>query len=72
VVCLGVLWHFRYTLSVRDLAEMFLQRGIIVTHEAVREAVMKGHAVTPLLTLNDRDLARSSGITVMHSSQVTV
>jgi transposase-like protein len=31
-----VLWRFRYKLSLRDLAEMFLQRGMIFTHEAVR------------------------------------
>jgi putative transposase len=37
VVCLVVLWRFRYKLSLRDLAEMFLQRGIMFTHEAVRE-----------------------------------
>ena len=36
VVCLVVLWRFRYQLSLRELAEMFLQRGITVTHEAVR------------------------------------
>jgi putative transposase len=36
-VCLVVFWRFRYQLSLRDLAEMFLQRGIIFTHEAVRE-----------------------------------
>ena len=27
----------RYKLSLRDLAEMFLERGVIFTHEAVRE-----------------------------------
>lgn len=37
VVCLVVLWRFRYTLSLRDLAEMFLQRNLIFTHEAVRD-----------------------------------
>src|SRR5262245_29434809 len=37
VVCLVVLWRFRYKLSLRDLAEMFLQRGVVFTHEAVRE-----------------------------------
>src|SRR4030095_3831946 len=37
MVCLVVLWRFRYKLSLRDLAEMFLQRGLIFTHEAVRE-----------------------------------
>jgi putative transposase len=37
VVCLVVLWRFRYKLSLRDLAAMFLQRSLIFTHEAVRE-----------------------------------
>jgi putative transposase len=37
VVCLVVFWRFRYKLSLRDLAEMFLQRGIRFTHEAVRD-----------------------------------
>jgi transposase-like protein len=32
-----VLWRVRYKLSLRDLAEMFLDRGVIFTHEAVRE-----------------------------------
>jgi putative transposase len=36
VIDLVVLWRFRYKLSLRNLAEMFLQRGIIFTHEAVR------------------------------------
>jgi putative transposase len=37
VVCLVVFWRYRYKLSLRDLAEMFLQRGIEFTHEAVRD-----------------------------------
>jgi transposase-like protein len=36
VICLVVLWRFRYKLSLQDLAEMFLQRSIVFTHEAVR------------------------------------
>ena len=32
-----VLWRLRYTLSLRDLAEMFLERGFVFTHEALRE-----------------------------------
>jgi putative transposase len=47
VVCLVVLWRYRYTLSLRDLAEMFLQRGIVFTHEAVREWEIK---LRPCLT----------------------
>jgi putative transposase len=37
VVCLVVLWRVRYKLSLRDLAGLFLDRGVIFTHEAVRE-----------------------------------
>ncbi len=34
---LVVLWRLRYKLSLRDLAEMFLERGFVFTHEAVRD-----------------------------------
>ena len=37
VVLLVVFWWLRYKLSLRDLAKMFLQRGIECTHETVRE-----------------------------------
>jgi putative transposase len=37
VVCLVVLWRVRYKLSLRDLPEMLRARGIVFTHEAVRE-----------------------------------
>src|SRR4028118_1535771 len=37
IVLLIVLWRVRYKLSLRDLAEMFLERGFEFTHEAVRE-----------------------------------
>ena len=37
IVLLVVLWRVRYKLSLRDLAEMFLERGFAFTHEAVRE-----------------------------------
>jgi transposase-like protein len=37
LVLLVVLWRLRYKLSLRDLAEMFLERGWIFTHEAVRD-----------------------------------
>src|SRR5215468_9113249 len=36
VVCLVVVWRLRYKLSLRDLAEMFLERGFIFIHETVR------------------------------------
>ena len=37
VIALVVLWRLRYRLTLRDLAEMFLVRGIVFSHEAVRE-----------------------------------
>jgi transposase-like protein len=37
VIALVVLWRLRYRLTLRDLAEMFLVRGIVFGYEAVRE-----------------------------------
>lgn len=46
-MCLVVFWRFRYKLSLWDLAEMLLQRGIGFTHEAVRDWEAK---LAPLLS----------------------
>jgi transposase-like protein len=56
LVLLVVLWRLRYTLSLRDLAEMFLERGFVFTHEAVREWEAR---FAPLLT--DKLRARRTG-----------
>lgn len=37
MVLMVVVWRLRYKLSLRDLAEMFLERGFQFTHETVRE-----------------------------------
>jgi putative transposase len=37
VIALVALWRLRHRLTLRDLSEMFLQRGIVFSHEAVRE-----------------------------------
>src|SRR5215510_3949098 len=37
VVCVLVLWRFRYKLSLRDLSDMCLDRGMEFPDEAVRE-----------------------------------
>jgi transposase-like protein len=37
VIALVVLWRLRYRLTLRDLSEMFLLRGIVFSYEAVRE-----------------------------------
>jgi hypothetical protein len=36
VVTLVVLWRLRCRLTLRDLSEMFLERGIVFSHDAVR------------------------------------
>src|SRR3954464_3431255 len=46
IVFLVVFWRLRYKLSLRDLAEMFLIRGLVFTHEAVRDWEAK---LAPLL-----------------------
>jgi transposase-like protein len=35
VIALVVLWQLRYRLTLRDLAEVFLLRGIVFSHEAI-------------------------------------
>src|SRR3712207_948378 len=47
IVLLVVLWRVRYKLSLRDLAEMFLERGFEFTHEAVHDWEAR---FAPLLT----------------------
>ena len=37
IVLLVVFWRLRYKLSLRDVAEMFLVRGFVFTHETVRD-----------------------------------
>jgi putative transposase len=51
VVALVVLWRLRYKLSLRDLAEIFLVRGIVFSYEAVRDWETK---LTPALAENLR------------------
>jgi putative transposase len=46
-----VLWRLRYKLSLRDLSEMFLLRGIVFSYEAVRDWEAK---LTPALAENLR------------------
>ena len=53
-----VLWRLRYRLTLRDLAEMFLQRGIVFSHEAVREWEAK---LAPVLADELRRCRRGKG-----------
>ena len=47
VIALVVLWRLRDRLSLRDLSEMFLVRGIVFSYEAAREWEAK---LTPILS----------------------
>ena len=61
VIALVALWRLRYKLSLRDLPEMFAVRGIVFSHEAVREWEAK---LTPALA---EDLRRRRRGTVGRS-----
>ena len=54
LVLLVVLWRLRYKLSLRDLAEMFLERGFVFSHEAVRDWEAR---FAPLLTARLRAIS---------------
>jgi len=56
LVLLVVLWRRRYTLRRRDLAELFLDRGCVFTHETIRDGEAR---FAPLLT--ERLRARRRG-----------
>ena len=58
VIALVVLWRLRYRLTLRDLCEMFLQRGIVFSHEAVREWEAK---LAPVLAGELRRRRRGKG-----------
>ncbi|MFC0386401.1 IS6 family transposase [Muricoccus vinaceus] len=58
VIALVVLWRLRYRLTLRDISEMFLQRGIVVSYEAVREWEAK---LAPVLAGELRQCRRAKG-----------
>src|SRR3954469_15292263 len=58
VIALVVLWRLRYRLTLRDLVEMFLQRGLVFSHEAVREWEAK---LAPVLAEGLRRRRRGKG-----------
>jgi transposase-like protein len=58
VIALVVLWRLRYRLTLRDLSEMFLHRGLLFSHEAVREWEAK---LTPILSDELRKRRRGKG-----------
>jgi putative transposase len=53
-IALVVLWRLRCRLTLRDLSEMFLLRGIVSSHEALREWEAK---LTPSFPRNSGSVA---------------
>jgi len=69
IVFLVVLWRLRYPLSLRHLAEMFVERGFVFSHETVRswEAL-----VAPLLTEHMRARRRGKASLRRHADETYV
>ncbi len=65
-VLLVVLWRLRYKLRLRDLSEMFLVRGFVFSHEAVRDWEAR---FAPLLTEWLRAKRRGGGTTQWHADE---
>ena len=66
---LGVLWRVRYKGSLRDLAEMFLERSFVCSHETVRRWAA---LVAPLLTGQLRRKRRGKAGTQWHADETSV
>src|SRR4051794_39485384 len=64
IVFLVVFWSLRYKLSLRDLAEMFLIRGLVFTHEAVRD-----WELAPLLAVRKRRAGKGAGTSMKRTSR---
>ncbi|MDP9375557.1 MAG: IS6 family transposase [Chloroflexota bacterium] len=69
LVLLVVLWRLRYKLSLRDLAELFLPRGVLFTHEAVREWEAR---FAPLLTARLRAQRRGRAGRSWHVDETSI
>jgi len=69
LVLLVVLWRLRYKRSLRDLAELFLARGIVFSHGAVRDWEAR---CAPLLTARLRAKRRGQGGTKWHADETSV
>ena len=64
-----VLWRRRYTLRLRDLAEMFMERGFIFTHETVRDWEAR---FAPLLAAQLRIKRHGRASTRWHTDETSV
>src|SRR3982751_6180139 len=62
-----LFWRLRYKLSLRDLAEMFLIRGFVFIHEAVRDWEAK---LAPRLAVRQRRAGKAQGNRVKGSAGI--
>ena len=69
IVLLVVLWRRRYKRSLRDLAERFLVRGFVFTHETVREWEAR---FAPLLTERLRAKRRGQAGAKWHADETYI
>ncbi len=69
IVLLVVLWRLRYKLSLRDVAEMFLVRGFVFTHETVRDWEAR---FAPLLAAQLRAKRRGAASNRWHADETYV
>jgi putative transposase len=69
IVFLVVLWRLRYPLSLRHLAEMFLERGFVFSHETVRTWET---LVAPLLTEQLRVKRRGKAGAKWHADETYI
>ncbi len=46
IISHGVWLYYRFCLSYRDVEELLLARGVIVTYEAIRKRFQMWHEVT--------------------------
>jgi transposase-like protein len=65
IVLLVVFWRLRYKLSLRDLAEMFLQRSFVFTHEAVRDWEARFAPVLATLIIRSKISPLSGSVATM-------
>ncbi|WP_240975183.1 IS110 family transposase [Paraburkholderia aromaticivorans] len=52
VISCALRWYFRFSLSLRDIEESLLERGVVVTYETIRRGLLTEHGIavaqTPL------------------------
>ncbi len=64
-----VLWRLRYKLRLRDIAEMFLERGFVFSHEAVRDGEAR---CAPWLAAQLRARRRGTAGSNWHADETSI